>query len=156
MRRIADRLERALDFFVLDFVDHQRQDNRDREPQHQAQDADRQRVFQDHREPIGMEQPVELLEPNPWAAEHPLFEAVIFERNDDPVHRFVREDDEANQRRQHHDVQLPMPNLRPAPMPDAPRVCCHSCEPPSVVWCPLRRLPGLLSTALLSHKTAIL
>ena len=98
MGQVADRLHGALEVALMHFVEEQRQDDRRREPPEQPVQTDEERVAK-HPAKVGsaVEQPYEVVEADPLAAPYAVEEPVFLERDDDPVHGPVPEDDGPDQ-----------------------------------------------------------
>ena len=92
--QVADRLHDPLEVRLVDFVEQQRQDDRRRKTEDQPVDADEQGIAEDLAELRGAaEQPDEVRQTDPLAAPYAVEYSVFLERDDDPVHGAVSEDD---------------------------------------------------------------
>ena len=107
MRRVGDGLDRAADALALQLIEHQREDDRQRKAQHQAQQAQRERVAHGDREPVGIEEAIEVVQPAPGAAHDAQLHFVRLKRDQNAVHGLVGEEYDVDQRGQQHDVHLP-------------------------------------------------
>ncbi len=96
VRHVRDRLEKPAEPVCPHLIHHQRQYDRNRKRSDAVQ-ADNDGVLNGRRKLIRMEKFLEMLEPHPWTAVNAQRRAVILERDQHAVHRFVRE-----QQRQHH------------------------------------------------------
>ena len=109
VRQVADGLERLLPGDLAYLVQEQGEDDRPREADRDLQEADADRVPQHLVELLGVEQALEVGEPDPGAAEQAAGDGVLLEGDDDPGHRDVAKQHEYDQRREQQQQVLAMP-----------------------------------------------
>ena len=109
VRQVADGLERLLPGDLAHLVEQQGEDDRPRKADRDLQEADADRVPQHLVELLGGEQPLEVGEPDPRAAEQAADDGVLLEGDDDAGHRDVAEQDEDDQRGQQQQQVLAVP-----------------------------------------------
>ena len=106
MGQVRDGLHRALEGAHAQLVEHQGQDDRRREPDQQAQQADLDGVHEHPAHPRVGEQPVEVLQSRPGAAQDAVGGDEFLERQGDAVDGDVAEDDEEHQPRHHEKEEV--------------------------------------------------
>ncbi len=109
VRCISNRLHEPFEMFLPHLVDHQRQNNRSREPYCQLIQADADRILNQAPKEIAVEKPLEMIESDPGASPNSLSGNKIFERNLQSVHRNVLEDNKIRDCGRNQDIQLPVP-----------------------------------------------
>ena len=97
----------ALNLGPLHLVEHQSQQNGDRERPQQGVQAQQHRIPDGGESIVRVEEPLKLLKSHPRAAREAQRRAVILESHCDTVHGDIVEQDDDDYSRQHHDDELP-------------------------------------------------
>ena len=109
--RIGHHLHEFLEFHVLRVVQGQRQDDRTGRVDHQRVQGDHQRVPQALHKVVVLKETDEIIHSKmrrPGTAPDPVDHPVILKRHQQPVHGRVGKDQKHDQRRQDHQIQLPV------------------------------------------------
>ena len=106
--QVGDRLHNLLEVNVLDLVQQQGEDQRQREADDQILEVQQQCVLERTPEVLILHELVEVLQAAPFIAEDAAAGAVAAERNDVAEHRDVAEHDVVHNGNEHHCVPLPV------------------------------------------------
>ena len=91
MGQVDDGLHAALERRGAHFVEQQSQDDRHRKAERELIEPDQQGVAEDQREVARLQQPLEVFQSDPGAAQDSLDRREVLEGDDDAVHRQVLE-----------------------------------------------------------------
>jgi len=128
MREIADRLNQALEHHYAKLVEQQRENDRSRESEQQLIQAYRQRVSKQSPKVRVFKKVLEVRQSDPGTSPYPVGHAVVFERDQQPVHRTVVENAVINQHRHKHQIDMPVANQ----IPFDKASFMHQCSLPNV------------------------
>ena len=106
--QVGDRLHNLLEVNILDLVQQQGEDQRQREADDQILEVQQQCVLERTPEVLILHELVEVLQAAPFIAEDAAAGAVAAERNDVAEHRDVAEHDVVHNGNEHHCVPLPV------------------------------------------------
>ena len=133
MRQVDDRLSSPLVDRVQDFIEHEGEQDRHREAEHQAERADDDGVLDCAQELGVREQGLEMLNSHPGAGGNSPEHRIVLECDLQSVHRLVEEQEEPDDHRRQHHIDLP---FRPEmvgqplhPLPPWPGRARRNCVP---------------------------
>lgn len=86
MRRIRNGLDDFLEGTCPDFVESERQDDRQRKPDDQLVEAEAERIPEQIPEIVGIEETLEMIEAHPWAVHDSFAGDKVLKGNLDAVH----------------------------------------------------------------------
>ena len=111
MRQIQNGLKRAAEAHGGDLVDHQRQNDGNREPYRQTIQAQPKGIADGRLALIGIEKALKIFEQRlrPRASQNAQRILVVLERDHHAVHGLVGEQDQQHQGRQKQQIQTPIP-----------------------------------------------
>ncbi|CDN41876.1 hypothetical protein BN871_AN_00370 [Paenibacillus sp. P22] len=108
VRQVGDRLRPFLEDDGPDFVQQQRENNRERKSDDQLDQADAERILDDGQQHVVVQEFLEIVEADPGRHRHRENDVVFLECDDDAVHRNVVENDHPGDAEQRHDLQIPL------------------------------------------------
>ena len=125
VRQRRDRLGDAAVALALDAVEQQRHEDGQREAEHDAVDGQAQRVLERGAEVIALHELFKIGQPDPLAAPDTQARRVLAERNLQPRHGHIGEDDDVNHRQNEEQVHLPVPLEVPPERPERREISFH-------------------------------
>jgi L-fucose mutarotase/ribose pyranase (RbsD/FucU family) len=102
--QIGNGLNRSLEDLILDFIQQDCENNRDRETENQIVDTDEQRIAHQTREIEAAEELREILQADKLTSHDTLDRLIVLEGDDVAVHRPIAEQDEVNRQNQQERV----------------------------------------------------
>ena len=106
VRKIADRLHRALKPVLAHFVEQNGQDNRSGEPENKIAQAQRERIGQKAGKINALEKRPKMLEPDPRTSGDFQLRHEILKRDRRAVHRHIAEQNVIDDHRDRHEVYV--------------------------------------------------